>query len=189
MKIVSTAQSEQPPDGPQMIPDLPLPDHRHLEGAVAWLVLDDYLEADKELDQITPAHRSHPDVLGIRWQVCARAGKWNACVALARAVIKMQPGRLAAWMDLASALRQATGLQAAYDSLLPAFDHFPAAPFVPYQMARYACQLGRITDARDFLDRAFSLAAKIRGKRRLKLMALDEPDLEPLWARIGEAGK
>lgn len=36
-----------------------------------------HLEADKELDEITPEFRAHPDVPGLRWQVYARAGKWK----------------------------------------------------------------------------------------------------------------
>ena len=41
------------------------PDTLHLEAAQGWLGLGNHLEADKELDNITPALRSHPDVLEV----------------------------------------------------------------------------------------------------------------------------
>ena len=37
------------------MPDLPPPDLRHLECAVAWLQLVSRLEANEELDNITPS--------------------------------------------------------------------------------------------------------------------------------------
>ena len=54
----------------------------HLQAAQGWLELGDHLEADKELDEITPQLRAHPDVLEVRWQVYAHAEKWKACVPL-----------------------------------------------------------------------------------------------------------
>jgi hypothetical protein len=56
------------------------PDTFHLEAAHGWLELGNHIEADKELDRITPQLRVHPDVLDIRWQIDARAKKWDACV-------------------------------------------------------------------------------------------------------------
>jgi hypothetical protein len=38
----------------------------HLKAAQGWLELGNHLEADKELDEIAPTLRKHPDVLEIR---------------------------------------------------------------------------------------------------------------------------
>jgi hypothetical protein len=44
-------------------------------------------------------------------------------------------------------------------------------------MARYACQLGEIEEARAFLARAVELG----DPGKVKLMALEDPDLAPLF--------
>jgi len=54
------------------------------------------------------------------------------------------------------------GLQAAWGMLLPAFEKFPEEPTIPYNLACYACQMKRLDEARQWLERA----ATIAGKRR-----------------------
>jgi hypothetical protein len=46
----------------------------------------------------------------------------------------------------------------------------------------YAAQLGRLEDARDWLDRACKF---VHEPAKMKLMAFDDPNLEPLWKNIG----
>jgi hypothetical protein len=60
--------------------ELTPPDSHYLLAAQGWLELGDHLEADKELDEITPELRVHPDVLEIRWQIYAKEKKWLACL-------------------------------------------------------------------------------------------------------------
>jgi hypothetical protein len=48
------------------------------------------------------------------------------------------------------------------------------------RQARSECRTGDLQAARDCLKRAFAL------DRSLRQAALDEPDLEPLWANIGK---
>ena len=38
------------------------PDDRHLQAAQGWIELGDHLEADKELDEITPPAIDDPDL-------------------------------------------------------------------------------------------------------------------------------
>jgi hypothetical protein len=47
--------------------------HHHLNAALGWLELGDHVEAYAELENITPALRSHPAVLELRWQISASA--------------------------------------------------------------------------------------------------------------------
>jgi hypothetical protein len=54
---------------------------------------------------------------------------------------------------------------------------FPDHPTIAYNLACYACQLGNIPRAREFLARAIDLGAPAATK----LMALNDPDLRPLW--------
>ncbi len=46
-----------------------------------------------------------------------------------------------------------------------------------YNLASYECKLGRLPEAKAWLEKAFQAG----DSRVLKLMALDDPDLEPLW--------
>lgn len=68
----------------------------------------------------------------------------------------------------------------AWDTLLPVADQFPHVQAITYDLACYACQLGRLVEAQDWLARAFAG----RDSERWKLMALEDPDLEPLWKEI-----
>ncbi len=65
--------------------------------------------------------------------------------------------------------------------LIPVADKFPDTT-VRYNLACYSCQLGNLKEAMQWLE----LAIDLSGKKDVRLMALDDPDLEPLWTQIGE---
>src|SRR5947207_15856680 len=56
---------------------LPISDKRHVDAAEGWLALGNHLEANEELERITPGLRAHPDVLSLPWEIYVRAGKWT----------------------------------------------------------------------------------------------------------------
>ncbi len=41
-------------------------DQRHLDAAEGWIGLGNHIEANEELEQITPQNRAHPAVLEVR---------------------------------------------------------------------------------------------------------------------------
>jgi hypothetical protein len=51
-----------------------------------------------------------------------------------------------------------------------------------YKLACYSCQLGNLKAAMEWLEKAIDVA----GKMDVRTMALEDLDLEPLWANIGE---
>ena len=53
---------------------------------------------------------------------------------------------------------------------------------VHFNLGCYASQLGDLTLAKAHLKRALVIEPKCR------LMALDDPDLEPLWGQLGNLG-
>lgn len=53
---------------------------------------------------------------------------------------------------------------------------------IRYNLACYACQLGNLKLAHEWLGQAIDMA----GTKEIKLMALDDHDLEPLWWEIGK---
>jgi len=53
---------------------------------------------------------------------------------------------------------------------------FPKFWLVPYNLACYTAQLGRIKEAETWFKRAMAL-----NEKEVKRIAIDDPDLEPLW--------
>jgi predicted Zn-dependent protease len=70
---------------------LPHPDNKHLEAAEGWLELGNWKEANEELENITPQLRAHPFVLEVRYQIYAKAKKWEGAVEIARTLSEMLP--------------------------------------------------------------------------------------------------
>ena len=158
------------------------PDSIHLSAAEGWLGLGNQIEAFEELEQISPQLRVHPDVLELRWQIYAKEKKWEACVDIARAIAKLAPSHPHGWIHLAYGLHELKRTKEARHVLIPVVDKFPEEYLMRYNLACYACQLGNLKAAWRWLERAFDIG----DSKRLKLMALDDPDLEPLWNNIGE---
>jgi hypothetical protein len=102
-------------------PELEQDDRRHLDAAEGWLGLGNWSEANEELEQISPAMRAHPEVLGVRYDVYSHAAKWDACLDIGEALVKLMPTSSLGWINRSYALRRAPGggVQAAYEALLP----------------------------------------------------------------------
>ena len=87
-------------------------------------------------------------------------------------------------LKLTYATRRATkgGLEPARKILCSVGRKFPKVPIIPYNLACYACQHGNLKEAKQWLGKAIDIA----GKKDIRMMALDDPDLQPLWDKIGE---
>ena len=85
-------------------------------------------------------------------------------------------------MHQAYALRRIPqgGLEKAWEALLPAADKFPKEPIIPYNLSCYACQMQKLDTARLWLKQATTIG----GVKKIKRMAMQDPDLEPLWPEI-----
>lgn len=158
------------------------PDTHHVKAAEGWLELGNSQEAEAELDNITAALRSHPCVLDLRWQIHAKAKHWGKCVEFGAALVKLAPDIPTSWINRSFALHELKRTHEALELLEPAINLFPDVWTIPYNLACYACQLGNRDEAWVWLERAMDV-----GKANaVKLMALEDKDLEPLWARIEE---
>jgi hypothetical protein len=162
--------------------ELEAPDTFHISAAVGWLELGDLGESKAELALIGPEARDHPDVLEVRWMICSEENAWAEALQVAQALVSGAPKRSSGWLHQAYALRRVPegSVKKAWEALLPAFDKFPKEPIICYNLSCYACQMHQLDAARTWLQRA----AFIGGKDRIKRMALEDPDLEPLWAEI-----
>jgi predicted Zn-dependent protease len=158
------------------------PDTHYLSAAIGWLELGNPAEARAELAGIKLAQQGHPDVLEVRWLVAAEQERWEEGLQIAQALLQRAPKRSSGWLHQAYALRRVPdgSVIKAWNALLPAFDKFPKEPTIPYNLSCYACQMQQLDTARLYLESA----ARIGGKDRIKRMALEDPDLEPLWKEI-----
>ena len=169
----------------RVMPPIEPPDIHYLSAAVGWLGLGNTAEARAELAQLSPGLRRHPDVLEVRWLICAQEAHWAEALQVARELLVHAPERASGWLHQAYALRrvQGGGLRQAWEALLPAFEQFPREATIAYNLACYACQLRELDLARQWLKRA----AAIGGSKPITAMALADPDLEPLWEEIRSA--
>jgi Flp pilus assembly protein TadD len=178
---MSTADSDRES---QMKPLEP-PDSHHLSAAMGWLELGDVAEAGAEFEKIAPQFRSHPHVLAIRYDICAKAGKWDAAAEIARTLTQLEPHQPDAWISLAYAVRRKPGggIPQARAILVQARRTFPKEQIIAYNLACYECQLGDLNAAKLWLEKACTLG----DANKIKLMALEDPDLKPLWPDLRKA--
>ena len=54
---------------------------------------------------------------------------------------------------------------------------FPDDSMIQYNLACYCAQLGQLDAAQEHLDKSYELG----DAKQIKLMALDDEDLKPLW--------
>jgi predicted Zn-dependent protease len=164
------------------------PDSHHLSAAQGWLGLGNHTEANAELEKIALTLRAHPSVLATRLEIYARAAKWDVAAEIAAALVKVQPKEPMAWITLAYATRRKLGggIPQAKEVLTPAQKRFPKVWLIPYNLACYECVLGNMGQAKLRLAEAFTLAQNQKCFDEYKLMALEDPDLEPLWGYLDE---
>jgi predicted Zn-dependent protease len=158
------------------------PNSHQVRAAQGWFELGNHLEAIEELNAIPTALRAHPDVLEVRLKIHAKEAEWEQCAHIAEALVVLAPDRPCGWIHRSYALHELNRTGAALKALLPAVSRFPRAAIIPYNLACYNCQMGDLGNARAWLKMAFCL----EGAADLKQTALNNPDLEPLWAEIGK---
>jgi tetratricopeptide (TPR) repeat protein len=161
--------------------DLFIEDVHHLNAAKGWLELGNHLEAFEELEKIAPVNRSVPEVLEVRWQVYTLAGRHDAALRVAKGLLNVAPGRYCGWIWRSHSLNELGRTQEAVDCLVPAAKKFPALGIIPFHIACHYAGLGRLHEAKVWLQCAFASSEA----KQLKTKALDDPKLKTLWDDIG----
>lgn len=154
-----------------------------VDAAEGWLMLGNPSAAAEDLEKVSDDYYYHPRVLAVRWQIYAASKCWEAAWIVSAALCEIAPDYAPGWICQANALREYKGLRGAKKLLLSVVHRFPNDAVIPYNIACFACQLGQISDACKWLLRAFDLEKNVE----LKVMALCDPDLDPLWQRIAES--
>lgn len=167
---------------------LPLepPDTHYLNAATGWLLLGDVTEARSEFNQIRLALRTHPEVMEFEWRLLARERRWLAAAEVGERLVQSSPEDANAWVHRSYALHELHRTREAFDQLLPAAGRFPKEMIIPYNLACYTCQLGDLAAARRWLDRALALSEGAQQKLIRLEAALEDTDLQPLWAELRE---
>jgi hypothetical protein len=163
-----------------MIQPLDFNDLRHLQAAEGWLGLGNWQEAKVELEHISPMMRASPEVLQVRYQVYAAGKKWELAAEVSKAISEAVPDSSSGFVQMAFALHELKRTREAWDVLLPVVDKFPDQYLIRYNLACYACQMGDLKAAWQWLEKAIEMA----GTGNVKKMALEDPDLEPLRSEI-----
>jgi tetratricopeptide (TPR) repeat protein len=154
------------------------PDNFHLRAAEGWLGLGDILTASAELEEISPEGRANPTVLFMRYEIYARAGRWNMAAAVSEGLTRMLPDEPTAWVFFASATRrmEGGGIAPAMEILLEAEAKFPHAYQFSLNLAGYFAQLNDIPGAEKWFRKAMEI-----DKDAVRTAAFESQDLKPLW--------
>jgi tetratricopeptide (TPR) repeat protein len=154
------------------------PDHLHLRSAHGYIELGMFEEANAELEEIDPFCRHLPEVLIGRVAIYQALKKWDLMAVVAQKLVEWNPREPGHFVDLAYATRRAESVLTAHAILTRAAGLHPTDPTIQFNLACYEARLGNIDRAKVHLTRATKIDA------RFCLMAIDDPDLERLWALL-----
>ena len=112
----------------------------------------------------------------------AAAKKWEAAADVAKAISELVPDAPFGWVHLACALHELNRTRESWAVLITVVDKFPDEYIIRNNLSCYACQLGNRKEAWQWLERTIEIA----DTKDVKLMALDDPNLERLWSDIAE---
>jgi tetratricopeptide (TPR) repeat protein len=150
---------------------------QRLRYADGYLALDMLTDASNELELIEGEDRLSNEVLILRSDLYMRAKQWDLLEAMARELTQRDPSYEKGWIDRAYALREMERVPAAKAVLLEAEPiHGKESGVLHFNLACYHCLLGELEETKTRLRRACQL------DEELKIGALEDPDLEALWA-------
>jgi tetratricopeptide (TPR) repeat protein len=147
----------------------------HVLACSGYLELGMLDSAAKVLEDIEPEDKNRNEVLGARVALYMAAKKWDMATAIASHLVKVDPNNEAWWINLAYSVRRIEGIEKAETILLRAQAIHPKVAMIAFHLACCASVTGRIEEAKVRLRQAIKLDEDIR------LLALDDEDLRPLW--------
>lgn len=156
------------------------PDSHFVLAAQGWLELGLPAEAQADLARVAASQHQHPAVLDVRWEICARAKRWDEALSVAETMVVVEPEDPGCWVRRSYALHELRRTQEAWDGLITVLDRFPTVSVIPYNLACYACQMGRREEA----WARFRQAMQVGDPAEIKALALRDPDLAPLRPEI-----
>ena len=154
------------------------PDQQHLRSACRYIELGMFEEAQAELEKIDPFCQHLPELLATRIPHYRALKSWDLMAIVAKKLTEWSPELPANFIEWAYATRRAESIHAAHAILTRAASLHPTDPTIQFNLACHEAQMGNLDQAKTHLKRATEIDTKF------KLMALKEPDLEPLWSSL-----
>ena len=152
--------------------------HRLLTAAEGFLELGLPLNANAEIESMDADVRHVPEVLAVRVGIFRALEAWPLMQVVARQLALHETDEPQWTISWAYATRRADSLDAARLILVNAVERLPGVAVFAFNLACYEAQLGDVASAKAHLSRAIEL----RGDLRLR--ALEDEDLRPLWEII-----
>ena len=148
---------------------------RNLQAALGYLHLGMPEDAADELDLLPPHRAGDPVVLRIRAHIHSETLHWEALRETSALLTILAPDDSQHWIWLAYGTRRCRSVQEAEGILLDALKLHAREAIIHFNLACYAAVTGRIDLART------RLAEAIRLEPSITAMAVEDPDLAPLW--------
>jgi len=158
--------------------DSTMKEERNITAALGYFNLELYDEAIQELHALPEAQRNHPKILQIESSIRIRGGDYHQALEISDYLCRISPENPMPWLDKAFCLHELSRTKEARDCLLhgPNCLHKEATYY--YNLACYEAQLGAISPARDYLEKAVSLES------RFLIASKSDPDLAPLYLSL-----
>lgn len=143
----------QPTTDAELATEIGFPDAHHVNAAIGWLDLGAPAEAALELDRASFKTLSHPEVLLLRWKICARSNNWHLALYLGRTLVRVVPEKPSSWLCLAFSLVNVQGAFDAWQELLEAARRHPRLSSVPMFLSRLCAQMTANGSSNEWLRR------------------------------------
>jgi len=157
----------------------PDPDfERTLNAAQGFFQLGMWNESWDELEALAPETRHRPQVIILRVMIYNNLERWEEAAIIGKGALRHYPNFGALYIATAHALRHFSGAAEAKTVIVAGEPFLEEEAVFHYMLACYDSALGNLDDAKEGLARAFEL------NKSLRLAALDEPDLTPLWESL-----
>jgi lipopolysaccharide biosynthesis regulator YciM len=151
-----------------------------LEKCDGYLDLEMIDRARQAFASIPESHRASEPCRRAALRLAMSGREWARAAEWARGLRDEHPDRAGYWIQLAYAERRARGLDTARPILQEALRLFPKEALIAFNLGCYECQLGNLAEARKLVNAAIEISPHCRD------MAIEDPDLEPLWHELSE---
>ncbi|HJT81899.1 MAG TPA: hypothetical protein VJ719_11935 [Chthoniobacterales bacterium] len=154
---------------------------RKLLAVEGFIDLGMYEEAERELNELDPAYLAFEETLVMQLCVFAGLQKWKEARDLAISLADQDPNNAQWTIWSASAACRLQSVEAAKKILVQALDSHPDNANIHYNLSCYETRLRHFHKAQRHLLRAIQLDPRFR------LLAMDDADLQPLFAEVAAA--
>jgi tetratricopeptide (TPR) repeat protein len=106
--------------------------------SIGYRELGMFEDAAQALEEIEPEDKTRNEVLYARVDIYLAAKKWDMAAAVARHLVKVDPGNPGAWINLAYSVRRTESIEQAEAILLKARALHPKSALIAFNLACYA---------------------------------------------------